>query len=240
MLKFDPPKLREELAVAIEVWKRRVEPPRDDDFSDDLVDVTLPGFDPAEHEDKTITPKTEFGLCLPEWEDTAIISYGDFVELAAELEQARLIEGYACWTDRRYLLRVAPANDRTYAHLGRLLPEPESEQEREDQLAYVERDRERRAIRANLEPLLDRGIYRGDEGYDEELSAARDEASGKALELAGKIDKPTKRYLTMPVMHDGIDTTCSLTVGFTMFGIAVAASGDYDDDSPRSSAGKRS
>ena len=79
MLRFDPPELREDLAVAIEAWKRKVESPRDGDFSDDLVDVALPGFDPAGHEDRTITPKTEFGLFLPKWEYTKVISYGGFV-----------------------------------------------------------------------------------------------------------------------------------------------------------------
>jgi hypothetical protein len=49
------------------------------------------------------------------------------------MEQAHLIDGYACWTDRRYLLRVAPANDQTYVDLNRLLPEPTSEEERERQ-----------------------------------------------------------------------------------------------------------
>lgn len=196
------PELREDLARAIELWKRKVEPPRDDDFSDDLVDVTLADFDLAGHEERTITPKTEFGLFLPEWEDTKLISYGGFVELAKELERARLIGGYACWTERRYLLRVAPANDHTYTHLSRLLPEPESEEEREAQLLYIERDRERRVLSEKLEKLSDRGIHSGEEEFDEKLWAAWDEAPGNTLELASKMDKPTKRYLTMPVVHD--------------------------------------
>jgi hypothetical protein len=232
MLRFDPPELCEDLAKAIELWKRKVKPRRENDFSDDLVDVTLANFDPAGHEDRTITPSNEFGLFLPEWEDTKMISYGGFVELAKELERARLIGRYACWTGLRYLLRVAPVNDRTFAHFSRLLPEPESEQERDDQLAYVEWDREQKARWAKLVPLLDRGIYKGDEGFDEGLSAAWEEASQKTVELAQKVDKPTKRYLTMPVSHDGIDATCSLTAGFTIFGVEVAASGEYDDDFP--------
>jgi hypothetical protein len=118
--------LRDDLAQAIEVWKRKIDALREYCISEDIVDVTLPGFDPAKHEDETITPGSRFALSLPAWEDATTISYGDFVHLARELEQARLIERCACWTDRRYLLRVAPANYHTYLHLNRLLPEPES------------------------------------------------------------------------------------------------------------------
>ncbi len=232
MLKFDPPQLRDDLARAIEVWKRQVDIHREDDFSEDLVDVTLPGFDPAEHEDRTITSETEFGLFLPEWEDAAAISYGGFVKLAEELEQARLIEGCACWTNQRYLLRVAPANDQTYVQLSRLLPEPESEEEREAQLTYIEKEREHSILQERLHRLLDRGVHRGEEGFDEELYADWVAVSGATLELADKIHKPTRRYLRMPVSHDSIEATCSLIEGFTIFGPAVAASGDYDGDFP--------
>jgi hypothetical protein len=232
VLKFDPPQLRDDLAQAIEVWKREVDIHREDDFSEDLVDITLPDFDPTEQEDRTITSETEFGLSLPKWEDAAIISYGGFVELAEELEQARSIEGCVCWTNQRYLLRVAPANDRTYVQLNRLLPEPDSEEEWEAQLTYIEQERERRILWEKLKRLLDRGVHRGEEGFDEELYADWNAVSGVTFKLAGKIDKPMRRYLTMPVSHDSIEATCSLTEGFTIFGPAVAASGDYDGDFP--------
>ncbi len=232
MLRFDPPELRNDLARTIEAWKRQVALHREDDLSDDLVDITLPGFDPAEHEDKTITPETEFGLSLPKWDDAAIISYGGFVALAAELKQACLTNGCACWTDQRYLLRITPANDHTFIHLNRLLPDPDSEEERNIQLAYIERDRERRDLWEKIQRFMNHDIHGGEDEYDKELVAAWKETSGKALELVGKIDKPTRRYLAMPVSHDGIEATCSLTEGFTVFGPAVAASGDYDGDFP--------
>ena len=232
MLRFDPPELRDELAAAIEVWKREVAPPSPDYLSDDIVDVTLPDFEPAEHDDRTITPRTEFELLLHRWEDSATISYGAFIGLAKELTHARLIEGYACSTDARYLLRVAPVNYPTHAHLDRLLPEPESREEREAQLAYVERDRERRALWEKLRQPLDNGVHEGEGEFDEALSAAWREVSEKAHELADKIRKPTRRYLTIPVSYESIDATCSLTAGFTVFGAAVAASGEYDKAFP--------
>lgn len=228
MLKFNPPELQQELSLAIEIWKQVVNPPSVDYFSDDLIDVTLPDFDPAGHKDSTITPQTEFELLLHKWEDSATITYRAFIELAKELSQANLIERRACCTDVRYLLRVAPANDLTYVQLDRLLPEPESKEEREVQLEYVERDRERRVFSEKLDELLGRGIHHGEEDFDEELFAAWSEASEKVRSLAEKIDKPTKRYFTMPVMYGSIHATCSLTEGFTVFGAAVAASGDYD------------
>lgn len=238
MLRFDPPELRDELAAAIEVWKREVEPPSSDYFSDDIVDVTLPDFEPTEHDDRTITPQTEFQLLLHRWEDSATISYGGFVGLATELTQARLIDGYACLTDARYLLRVAPANYLTYAHLDRLLPEPGSIEEREAQVAYVKWDRERRALWEKLRRPSDHGASGGEGELDEDLAGAWREASEKAHELAGKIDKPTRRYLTMPVSYEIIDATCSLTTGFTVFGAAVAASGEYDKAFPPVSGGE--
>ncbi len=139
MLKFDPPELRDDLARAIERWKRKVHVDLEDYFTNEFVDVTRPGFDAAEHEDRTITPETEFGLSLPEWDNVAVISCHSFIELTEEMEQAQLIERYACWTDRRYLLRVVPANDQTYVDFNRLLPEPESAEEREAQVTYIER-----------------------------------------------------------------------------------------------------
>jgi hypothetical protein len=83
-----------------------------------------------------------------------------------------------------------------------------------------------------LERLLDQGILRGEEGFDEGLYAEWVKVSDEVLGLATEIDKPTRRYLTMPVSHDEIEAVCSLTQGFTVFGPAVAASGDYDDDFP--------
>jgi hypothetical protein len=65
MLKFDPPELRDDLARTTEVWKRKVDVNAEDYFYDEFVDVTRPGFDAAEHEDRTIIPDTEFGLIYP-------------------------------------------------------------------------------------------------------------------------------------------------------------------------------
>jgi hypothetical protein len=232
VLSFDPPKLRDDLARAIEVWKRKVGVNREDDFSDEIVDVTLPGFSPDEYEDRTITPDTKFKLFLPEWEDAAIISYASFVELTEELEQASLIRGHACLTERRYLLRVAAANDETYVRFERMLPEPESEDERKSQLAYIERNREASALRTQLHRSFEAGTDTDDARFDQELFDAWQVARREALEHLSEIDKPTRRYLTMPVSYDGIEATCSLTTGFTVFGPAVAASGDYDKDLP--------
>lgn len=231
-MKFDPPELHEALAEAIEVWKRDVSHPRDGDFSEDIVDVTVPGFDAAALDDRTITPKTEFGLFLPKCEDTLTISYGRFIKLAKEQEEAQLTGGRECQTGLRYLLRVAPANDWTYAHLNRLLPEPASEEELAAQREYAVVDRKATDLRERLEQILDQGVSRGDEGFDEDLADAWHETSDKSLELATKIDRPTRRYYTMPVIQDVVDATCSLTTGFTVFGVAVAASGDYDDSLP--------
>ncbi len=68
-MRFDTPELREAVAGAIEVWKLEVSPSHDNDFSEDLVVVTVPRFHPGAYDDRIITPNTEFGLLLPKQED---------------------------------------------------------------------------------------------------------------------------------------------------------------------------
>jgi hypothetical protein len=73
MRRFDTPELREAVAGAIEVWRREVSPSHDNDFSEDLVDVTVPRFHPGAYDDRIINPNTEFGLLLPKQEDVLTI-----------------------------------------------------------------------------------------------------------------------------------------------------------------------
>src|SRR5215208_2205795 len=98
VLKFDPPELQDQLLAAIETWKQKIDITREDDFwddlnnfSDDTVDVTDAGFNAADYPDQTITCESEFDLGLPEWEGTARVTYGEFIELARELSSAELI-----------------------------------------------------------------------------------------------------------------------------------------------------
>ena len=230
MLKFEPPELREELAAAIETWKQKIDISYEYDFSDDIVDVTDADFDVAKHTGKTITYESAFRLGLPKWEDAVRVTYGEFIELARELSGASLIENRECRTDRRYLLRVAPANDQADSYLWQTLPDPNSAADLKLQEEYVERSREADKLSARLHEMYDAGSDSDDEEIDQRLFEAWRHASTRRNELREKIEMNTQRYCSVGVSLDGQDATCSLTEGFTVFGAAVAATGDYSKD----------
>lgn len=232
MLSFDPPDLRDELAAAIDVWKQQIDISEDYDFSEDVVDVTKSDFDPAEYEDRTVTYGSEFDLGLPKWEDVARVTYGRFIELARELSGAALKENRECWTERRYLLRVDAANDQTTRFMLHTLPDAESEAEQQLQEEYLELVREVETMSAKLREMFDEGIDRYDERFDEELWETYQQATQQRRKLTEKVEGATRRYCSAGVSLDGQDIMCSLTEGFTVFGAAVAASGNYDKDLP--------
>lgn len=228
MLKFYPPELRDDLAAAIEAWKESIDISWAYDFSEDIVDVTDPDFDPADHEDRLITHETEFELSLPKWEDVTRVTYGEFIELVRELSGAELQDARECRTELRYLLRVDTANDQTTRFLLHTLPDAESESEAELQSEYIEIVRELEATSAKLREMFDKGIDRYDDRFDEVLWKTYQEATQHRRGLEEELEGTTRRYCQVEVSFDGHDATCSLTEGFTVFGTAVAASGDYD------------
>jgi hypothetical protein len=245
VLKFDPPELQDQLLAAIETWKQKIDITREDDFwddlddfsddtvvnfSDDIVDVTDAGFNAADYPDQTITCESEFHLGLPEWEGTARVTYGEFIELARELSSAELIENRECLTEHRYLLRVAPANDQTVSYLWQTLPEPNSDVVARLQEKYVKRSREADALFAKLREMDDASSDGEDQQLDKDLLDAWRDASSRRNELSEKIRSRAPRYCSLRVSLDSEDATCALTEGFTVFGAAVAAAGDYSKD----------
>jgi hypothetical protein len=238
VLKFEPQELRDELAEAIGIWKRMVWEQElgfawRDDFPLDLVDVTDPGFDPASYEDRTVTPDTEFELTLPRWQDATRITYGDFVRLARELAGAALAQNRECLTEHRYLLRVSPINDEAISYLWHTLPDPETEAHAEAQREYVERAREEAVLSAKLRGAYAASIDDEQEEWDQNQAAeAWKTASARLREVSERLRTRTQRYCSLVVPLEGQDVACSLTEGFTVFGAAVAASGDYNKDLP--------
>jgi hypothetical protein len=230
VLNFDPPELREELAAAIETWKQMIDISLEYDFSDDIVDVTDADFDAADYPDQTITHESEFELGLPKWEDAARVTYGEFIELARELSGASLYENRECWTERRYLLRVDPANDQAMSYLWQTLPDPDTDADLKLQEEYVEAAREADALSAKLHEIYETSIDGDNQEPDEGLLEAGRVASTRRYQLSEKIKKRTQRYCSLDVSIDGVDVACSLTEGFTVFGATVAASGDYSKD----------
>lgn len=236
VLKFEPHELRDELAEAIETWKQRIwergiGSSWKNDFPLDLIDVTDPDFDPVGHEDRIITPETEFELTLPRWQESTRITYGDFVRLVRELAGATLGEHRECCTEHRYLLRVSPINDEAIKYLWHTLPDPETDAHAEAQREYVERAREEAALSARLRELHYASTD-DEQAWDQDQAEAWKTASTRLREVSERLRTPTQRYCSLTVPLDGQDVACSLTEGFTVFGAAVAASGDYNKDLP--------
>jgi hypothetical protein len=93
---------------------------------------------------------------------------------------------------------------------------------------YLKSIREAELLWEKLKVLVDEDIYNDDERFDEDLSEAWHQARQRREELRGELEKPAQRYCSIGASLNGHDVTCSLTEGFTVFGAAIAASGDYD------------
>lgn len=226
MLLFDPPELRNHIAEALGTWEKLVGYDWDRDFSDDVIDVSDPDFNPAEYGDSTITKDDSFTLSLPRWEDEVRVTYGEFVELAAELQHADLRGNVECWTGSRLLVRVSPTNEEAYLYLYRTLPEAETEEERRSQLSLIEQRKKVAALYAQTPKPRD---LAQDDTYDEELLTAYLDASRRERELSEQVEKSGGRYCSIESRSlDEKEVTCALVKKFTLFGPAIAASGTYD------------
>lgn len=236
MLKFEPHELRDELAEAIKIWKQRIWEQEigsgwRDNFPGDLIDVTDSNFNPADYEDQTITSDTEFELTLPRWQDAEHITYGEFIHLARELVGATLADHRECWTEHRYLLRVSPNNDKASNYLWHTLPEPVSEADAKAQEEYVKQKREYEELGAKLGEMSDASLE-DEQKWDQDLVEAWRRSSERVREISKRLDTHTQRHCSLEVPLEGQNVMCSLTEGLTVFGAAVAASGDYSKDLP--------
>jgi hypothetical protein len=232
VLNFDPPELQNELAAAIEIWKQNIDISWEQDIPDSIIHVTDADFDAADDRDQTVTYESDFELGLPKWQSAARITCREFIELTQELGQVELIKNRECLTEFRYLLRVDPANDQATSYLWQTLPDPQSESDRKLQEEYVEVAREADAWSEKLDKMYNASINGDDDKFDESLLEASRDARGRRYELSEKMDRQLQRYCTLRVSLDGVDITCSLTEGLTVFSAAVAAAGDYSKDLP--------
>lgn len=105
MLQFNPPELKDKLIKAIELITKKLEIDLID-ISQEIIDPSDKDFSPDKLNDLIITPETRFPIWLPECDESVDISYKGFIELANELDTARMVNNVECWSNRRYLLRV--------------------------------------------------------------------------------------------------------------------------------------
>ena len=222
MLYFEPPELQEKLSKAVKAWT--------DEFKLDLpeepvffLDLCSEDFDPSQYEDQTIDANYLLEIELPRWEETASVSCQEFINLIEELQSAKnLHENKICRSNKRILIRVAPVNETAERFLYHAIPAAEDEYEEKIREKIIESREKIHFLGKRLDELSSDNALRDDIG--------REWASEKnhERELFQEIEKSTERFCIQKFILDGIEIYCSLVRGFTIFGILVAFSGEYD------------
>lgn len=223
MLRFEPPELKDEFTQTVKAWTEKFE------FSElvlsedcgFIMDLIFEGLDPSEYEDITVDQNYLLGIELPRWHGTAYFSYTQLVDLLKELEEAKLHENKICKTSKRFLARVEAVNETAIRFLYHAIPEAEENEEEKTRNEIVE-VREKISILGKNLDRLDVGAAR-DEVF-KEWTAARN----REQELFQEIRKSTERFCIHRFVFDGTEICCSLTQGFSIFGILIAQAGEYD------------
>lgn len=225
MLKFDPPELRLQIIDAVEEWTNKldVEP---DELIEGIGDLIKEDFDPNEFDDRVITLSTELELYLPKWEDLAVMSYGDFISLTEELRFTELIQNVICRSQKRSLVRVEIVNAAADLLTIFSIPDAENSDEIEIRRELIEQRRRRKSIykQRTVKEFLDQ--------TSEEEKAEFNTVRQKEIELSRKLEKSTKRFFTQNNQIDECNISCSITTGFTLFGVTIAFEGNYIDEYP--------
>ena len=220
MLRFDPPELEGEIADAIRAWTRLLSLDLQE-FTEDVIDTANVDFDASEHDDKTITLDSRLTFFLPDCDDIVEMTCQQFTELARESSSAVLIENRECWTDERLLALVEPRSKYANLYQYYMVPEAETDEEEQVRRQLIEQRARTAALGREFKKMS-----------DQEVRVWLEE-SDKTRELSSKLGKKlTKRYCTTRANIDGQEILCSLTRGFTIFGVLIAAAGNYDEDYP--------
>lgn len=117
MLVFNPPELSSRIAQAIQKLAKLINDPNCD-FVEDGFNPGGTDFAPDEYDDICITAESTLTIGLPRVDESHELSYGELIELADELEGAKLVANVECWTRKRFLLRVEPVLMESHITLG--------------------------------------------------------------------------------------------------------------------------
>lgn len=224
MLRFEPSELRDEFTKTLKDWAKRFEF-SEVDLSEDcgfIMDLMSESFDPSEYEDITIDKNHLLGIEIPRWHGTAYFSYTQLVDLLEELEGAKLYENKICKTSKRFLIRVEAVNETAIRFLYHSIPEAEKIEEEATRNEIVE-VREKISNLSNQLDKLDVYGSARDEVF-KEWTAARN----REQELFQEMQKSTDRFCVHRFVFDNSEICCSLTQGFSIFGILIAQAGEYD------------
>jgi hypothetical protein len=225
MLIFEPPELQEQLTKAVKAWPEELEFDLSFDLSDDLdfiKDLCSEDFDPSQYKDIKIDSSYLVEIRLPRWDEVALVSCQEFIDLQEELEGAKLFENETCRSNKRVLTRVEPVNEVAVKFLYHAVPDAEDKQGGEIRKQVIDLREEISALGKKLDEL-DRNDSLRDEVLSDWLSKRDYEQ-----ELFREIKKSTERFCIQNFSSDGVEISCSLTRGFSIFGILIACAGEYD------------
>lgn len=220
MAHFDPPELREELAMAVQTWLNLLKIDIDD-FSDDIASILDPDLDTDNRDDDLLTVDSRFDFYLPKSEIHSRISFGDFFQLLEELQAAELVNETYCWTPKRLLVRVEPVTTEGYYLLEQAKPYYELEH---DRLSYIQYSNLGGELKSLIREHMDSGQSLSTNTFQEQHS----ELLKARTSLMSTIDGVPEYYFVHSCKAEGRDWMCSLTKGLTLFGILTAVHGNYD------------
>ncbi|MBD2060517.1 hypothetical protein H6F88_31745 [Oculatella sp. FACHB-28] len=213
MLQFDPPELREQFNDAVKEWVDKLSIQPENLFR--WIDAsTEEDFDPNEDRDQTITLNTRLGLYSPWCKEEVVISCEDFIDSTEECKCTNLIENRICRSQKRSLIRIEAMNEAASLFSSFSIPAAEPGDMRTlGEIIGEETEEEFLEKRTSME-------IRNDE-IEEELAEfywERDFGVG----VIQRLEKPTRRYCIQNTQINGHNILCSITQGFTIFGIMLA------------------
>lgn len=221
MLIFDPPELQEQFTKAIKAWTEKFELYLSDS-SAFLTDLYSEDFEPSQYEDIKIDPSYLVEIELPRWNEVVSLSGQEFIDLLEELEGAKLFENKICRSNKRVLTRVEAVNEVAVKFLYHAVPDAEDEQDREIRKQVINLREEISNLGKKLDELDGNDPVRDEIFRD---WAAKRESE---QELFRKIQKSTERFCIQKFSSGSVEISCSLTRGFSIFGILIACAGEYD------------
>ncbi|MBW4657263.1 MAG: hypothetical protein KME15_01190 [Drouetiella hepatica Uher 2000/2452] len=222
MLSFQPPKLQDQLIKAVICWttKFELDPPETPNFLYDMAESDA--FDASTYEDQIVEPNSTLKVGLFRWDEIAVITCEEFINLVEELQVAKLNENKTCLSNKRLLVRVEPSNEAASQFLHHAIPSAENEKEEETRKNIVEAREKILHLSQKTDNLELSDSLRGK--LIQEWNLERE----KEAELFDSLEKSTQRFCLQSIILEGAEVHCSLTKGFTIFGILISSIGEYD------------
>jgi hypothetical protein len=226
MPKYDPPELEANFQNALNTWLQTL-------GLNSEQEAEFIGLDTETDEETVHTPQTEIYLRFPEdHDDSWGITYTQFIEISQELPSISFVNNLECWTNKRYLLRVEPVNAVANEIAWNAMPDPTTDAEATIAEQYIHWSRRYKDLMGKLNAFPGRGAYPATKSEFDSLLDEWGVAQRHRSELRRQITQWTQRRCIQQSGHSGSAITCSITSGYTAFGLAVIREKIYDENTP--------